>query len=57
MLVGRPPFYDRTRDRILENINAGKLLMPTYISHHAQNLIISLLQRDPSTRISIEHIK
>ena len=57
MLVGYPPYYDRTRERIFENIRNAKLRMPGFMSDAAKSLIISLLQRDPSMRIDISDIK
>jgi serum/glucocorticoid-regulated kinase 2 len=51
MLVGIPPFYDRTNDAIFHNIQNAKLKIPSKLSRPAKDLIIGLLQRNPEKRL------
>ncbi|OMJ90488.1 hypothetical protein SteCoe_7193 [Stentor coeruleus] len=51
MIVGTPPYYSSNREQLFNNIQRGKLKMPSSISNEAKNLIKVLLQRDPSKRL------
>lgn len=53
MLCGIPPFYDRNLDKMYEYIKHSQLRFPSKykISADAQDLIIQLLNRDPSSRL------
>ena len=51
MLVGIPPFYDRTNDLIFHKIQNAKLKIPSRLSSQAKDLIIRLLQRNPEKRL------
>ena len=51
MLVGQPPFFDDNLDTLYENIRAGKLKFPSWISKPARSLISGLLQRNVAKRI------
>jgi Protein kinase domain/Ankyrin repeats (3 copies) len=51
MLVGAPPYYSSNREQLFNNIQRGKLKIPSTISGEAKNLIKNLLQRDPGKRL------
>jgi serine/threonine protein kinase len=51
MLTGRPPFYDRSRDRLISNIQAATLHVPPYVSQAATALIRATMKRDPNDRL------
>ncbi|OMJ83362.1 hypothetical protein SteCoe_15766 [Stentor coeruleus] len=51
MIVGSPPYYSSSREQLFNNIQRGKLKMPTFVSNEARNLIKVLLQRDPNKRL------
>lgn len=51
MLTGLPPFYCRDRDRLFEKIRKGDLSFPKYLSPAAKDLLIKLLERDPTKRL------
>jgi serum/glucocorticoid-regulated kinase 2 len=57
MLVGFPPYYDKSREAIFQNIQQARLKLPNCLSTHAKTLIISLLQRNPDLRCEIGDIK
>jgi len=42
LLVGIPPYYDRDRDVLFENIKGAKLKMPRTISFEARDFIIKV---------------
>lgn len=51
MIVGSPPYYSSSREQLFNNIQRGKLKMPSFVSSEARNLIKVLLQRDPNKRL------
>lgn len=51
MLVGFPPFYSRDRNRLFENIKYAKLVVPTFVSPDASDLLTKLLQKNPKKRL------
>lgn len=51
MIVGSPPYYSSNREQLFNNIQRGKLKMPSSVSNEAKNLMKTLLQRDPSKRL------
>ncbi|CEM32786.1 unnamed protein product [Vitrella brassicaformis CCMP3155] len=51
MLTGLPPFYTRDREKLFENIRAGDLRYPSFISPVAKSLLQGLFQRDPNRRL------
>ena len=54
MLVGVPPFYDRSNDLIFHKIQNAKLKIPSRLSSPAKDLIIRLLQRNPEKRLGFK---
>jgi len=48
MLTGLPPFYCRDRQRLFEKIRKGNLIFPPYLSESARDLLLGLLERDPT---------
>ena len=56
MLVGRTPFDDVDVPSILRNIKAGRFDMPSYLSAEAQDLLSSMLQVNPTHRITMDRI-
>jgi len=58
MLCGFPPFYDDDSDEILELVKLGKYNFPdpywSKVSKEAKDLVSSLLQVDPTLRITAD---
>jgi len=61
MLVGLPPYFSTNQEEIFKNIDNAELIIPNYISKKGQNLIRSLLNKNPMERLGskndIEEIK
>ncbi len=51
MLTGSPPYFVSDRERLFENIQTGKLVVPSYLSAEAKDLLVKLLTRDPKKRL------
>ncbi|CAG9320119.1 unnamed protein product [Blepharisma stoltei] len=51
MVVGIPPYFSNNKEELFNNIQKGKLKLPSSLSLEAKDLIIELLQRDPSKRL------
>nr|CAD7392566.1 unnamed protein product [Timema cristinae] len=56
MLVGRYPFNDTEHASLFAKISRGNFIIPDCLSSRAKCLIRSLLQRDPSKRVSAEEV-
>ncbi len=51
MLVGITPYFSPNKETLEDNILYGKLKLPRKISKEVRDLIIQLLNRNPSKRI------
>jgi len=51
MLTGIPPFYSKNRKSMIQNIMHSTIKVPTYVSKDAQNLLITLLTKEPQKRL------
>lgn len=51
MLTGMPPFYTPNREELFQRIKFGKLKYPSNLSASAQELLESLLTKDPENRL------
>lgn len=51
MLVGTPPYFSGNKDELFNNIINGPLKLPRSISTEAKNLMVSLLNRNPTRRL------
>lgn len=56
MLVGTPPYFSHNREQLFQNIQRGKLRIPSVLSVEAKSLLrgvryMQLLQRDPGKRL------
>lgn len=51
MLVGIPPYFSPNREELLQNIQRGKLMIPSSLSLETKDLLKQLLQRDPALRL------
>jgi serine/threonine protein kinase/ankyrin repeat protein len=51
LLTGVPPFFDRTRERLISNIQGADLIIPVYVSKDAGDLILALMPRNPKKRL------
>jgi len=51
MLVGITPYFSKDKDELFDNIINGKLKLPRTISKEVKNLIICLLNRNPTKRL------
>lgn len=51
MLIGMPPYFSPNRDQLYQNIQNGKLKLPTTLSVETRNLLKDLLQRNPVKRL------
>jgi serine/threonine protein kinase len=55
MVVGMPPFYSRQRERLFQKILSSSLRLPRSLSPECRHLLLSLLDRNPLTRIGSRH--
>jgi serine/threonine protein kinase len=51
MMVGVTPYFSTNKDELFDNIINGKLKLPRTISPEVKNLIICLLNRNPTKRL------
>ncbi|OMJ90631.1 hypothetical protein SteCoe_6904 [Stentor coeruleus] len=51
MVIGKPPYFSMDKNELINNIQRGKLKIPSSLSSEAKELIIDLLQRDPAKRL------
>ena len=51
MLIGIPPYYSNNKDQLYENIRAGPLKLPSFLSINSRELLIALLNRNPKKRL------
>ena len=51
MLVGSPPYFSGNKEELFHNIINGPLKLPRSISSEAKNLMVSLLNRNPTKRL------
>lgn len=51
MLVGVPPYFNTDKAKLFENIQSGPLKIPHTMPPPARNLILALLNRNPSKRL------
>ena len=51
MIVGFPPYFSTNREQMFNNIQKGKLKIPTSLSGDARGLLKALLNRDPLKRL------
>ncbi|XP_019859902.1 PREDICTED: serine/threonine-protein kinase PLK4-like isoform X2 [Amphimedon queenslandica] len=56
MLVGTPPFDTDDVQSTLDNVVNGDFDIPQYLSAEAQDLIISLLKKHPSKRLTLQQV-
>lgn len=56
MLAGRYPFHDVQPTALFQRIRRGEYRIPDCVSSRAKNLIRSLLRKNPSERLSAEHV-
>jgi serine/threonine protein kinase len=54
LLVGIPPFYCTSRDRLLANIKSGELKIPLHLPEAAAALICATMCRDPMQRLGAD---
>ena len=54
MLVGRPPFYGRTDEVIMQNILTKNPTFPTFLSKPAIDLVSQLLRKNPAERLGVD---
>lgn len=57
LLTGTTPYYCEDMDELFQNIKAGKLIFPNYISSLSREFITLLMNRDSSKRPQISQIK
>jgi serine/threonine protein kinase len=51
MLVGTPPYFSGDKQELFNNIIGGPLKLPKSISTEAKNLMVALLNRNPTKRL------
>jgi serine/threonine protein kinase len=56
MLTGLPPFYDENQEKMFWKIQNEPLFLPKFISIEAKDLLLGLLNKDPSLRLGSEFI-
>lgn len=57
LLTGEPPYFDQDAVKLQNNIKEGRLKFPQSISSVAKDLLVRLLQRDVSKRITLKETK
>jgi len=57
MLYGQPPFQNKNRKKLQDNILKKKIFMPSYWQKETQSFIRALTNRDPKKRPKIDQIK
>ena len=50
-MVGIPPYFDKDKIKLFENIKKGSFKLPNYFSDEAKDLIKKLLIRNPLKRL------
>ena len=55
MLTGLPPFYDSNRSKMYLKILNEDLDLPPYLSRNVKNLLLGLLEKDPTARLGFQH--
>ena len=60
LLSGIPPFWGKTKSRIFDAVRMADLQFPSnpwdYISYTAQELVMGMLCKDPSQRLSAQQV-
>ncbi len=51
MLFGMPPYFNRNKEQLFENIRRAPLYIPTGTPPEVTNFIVKLLHRDPKKRL------
>jgi serine/threonine protein kinase len=51
MLVGMPPYFNRNKEKLFDNIKRGPLQVPKDLPSDALDLIVKLLNRDSKARL------
>ena len=51
MLAGRPPFYQKNKKKMLQDVLTKDLDIKSFFSSEAKDLLSRLLERDVSTRL------
>ena len=51
MLIGIPPFYDDSKEKLFQNIKKQKLELPSYFSNEVKDLLNKLLSKNPDERL------
>lgn len=51
MLVGIPPYFSSNKEQMFKNIKSGPLRMPERLSKDVKDLIIKLLNKNPTKRL------
>jgi serine/threonine protein kinase len=51
MLAGIPPYFDNKKEVMFKNIKQGPLKMPERFTEDAKDLILKLINRDPTKRL------
>lgn len=57
MLIGIPPFYDDSKEKLFSNIENQKLEIPGFFSQNVRDLLFKLLEKDPVKRLGVQGIK
>ena len=55
MLVGVPPYFNTSKSKLFENIQQGPLKIPHTMPQEARQIILLLLNRNPSKRLGAHH--
>jgi serine/threonine protein kinase len=51
MLVGAPPFYNRSKDTLLHNIKHQPLKVPSFVPEAAADFVQATMRKDPKDRL------
>ena len=54
MVTGSPPYYDKSKEKLFQNIQNGSLCLPNSLSKEIKSLLTKLLVRNPMKRLGAE---
>ena len=55
MVTGSPPYYDKSKEKLFQNIQTASLCLPSCLSKELKSLLSKLLVRNPLKRLGAEN--
>jgi serine/threonine protein kinase len=53
-VVGSPPYYDKNKEKLFQNIQTASLFLPNSLSKEIKSLLSKLLVRNPCKRLGAD---